>query len=39
MMRSGFISAGNLNPYKARIVLILGLAIHMSSVEQLQTLF
>jgi L-asparaginase len=35
----GFISAGNLNAYKARIVLMLGLAMGMSSAEQLQTLF
>ena len=35
----GFISAGNLNPYKARVLLMLGLALHMASVEQLQALF
>ena len=35
----GFISAGNLNPYKARVLLMLGLANHITSVEKLQTLF
>jgi len=35
----GFISAGNLNPYKARIVLMLGLAMRMSSAAQLRALF
>jgi L-asparaginase len=35
----GFVSAGNLNPYKARVLLMLSLAMHITSVEQLQILF
>ena len=35
----GIISAGNLNPYKARVLLMLGLAMQLTSVEQLQALF
>jgi len=35
----GFIAAGNLNPYKARVLLMLGLAMNITEAEQLQTLF
>jgi len=35
----GFIAAGNLNPYKARVLLMLGLAMNITETRQLQTLF